>query len=153
MPKDSSNRLLITQSPSPPNWKRSQILAVALVALEGLLVASNPYGPPTTYNDAYEPPQAYHQPAAPSYSRPAYHQPAPTYHAPAYPKYHAPSSAHHTQYDNYYPKQTYSKPMYAAPKPYAPAPMYQQAPPAYQPPRASYPAPSYGHQEEYKARA
>lgn len=80
--------------------------------------------------------QSYHQPAAP-----AYHQ------APAYPKYQAPSSAHHTQYDNYYPvKQTYSKPAYAPAKPmYQPAQTYQQ--PAYGA------APAYGHadMDEYKA--
>lgn len=127
----------------------------ALVTVGSLLVAANSYGP--TYQDAgYEQPQQYHQPA-PSYQPPAYQAPAyqpPAYHPPAYPKYHAPSSAHHTQYDNYYPKQTYAKPMiYApAPKPQYAAPAYQ--PPTYSAPKPSYPAPAYGgHSEEYKAKA
>lgn len=157
-----------------------QVIVAAAVALCGcLLVASNPYGP--TYNDGYGE-QSYHQPSykqEPSYHKPApsyykaeptyeYQAPAyspPAYHAPAYPKYQAPSSAHHTQYDNYYPKQTYNKPMYAAPKPYAPptysAPAYQAAPAYHQAPAKpsypqTYPQPmSYngGHAEEYKAKA
>lgn len=132
-----------------------QIVSVAVaVAVCAMLVSSNPYGEPTYQDASYE-----HQ-AAPSYqpsyqpAAPAYHQPS--YQAPAYPKYQAPSSAHHTQYDNYYPKQTYSRPVYQ------PQPSYHQqqsysAPsysaPSYPAPKPAYPAaPAYGHDmEEYKA--
>lgn len=134
-----------------PLTSSSQFATLAMVVAGAILVASNQYG--ATYQDSYE-----HQPE-PSYGGGhSYPQPAaPAYHAaPSYPKYNAPSSAHHTQYDNYYPKQTYSKPMYSAPKPasYAPQPMYRPQP-QYQA-RPSYPMPSYGSQYEapdYRARA
>lgn len=138
-----------------------QIILVALVVLGSVLVNSNQYGP--TYNDAheqaeYQPQMSYQQESsyggssgyqqAPSYSPPAYKQ-------QSYAKYNAPSSAHHTQYDNYYPKQTYSQPTYQAPRPYSPPPMYKQQ--SYMQSKPMYQAPSYGGNQyesaDYRARA